>query len=62
MLRLPEKPHGVKDFTLNTHVGDEWDTNRYANRKSADFLANWVVTDPDVAALGSQAERRPPHR
>lgn len=52
--RLPEKPHGVMDFMLHTHVGDEWDTNRYANRKSADFLASWVITDTDAAALGAK--------
>jgi biotin carboxylase len=52
--RLPEKPHGVMDFTLHTHVGDEWDRNRYANRKSADFLASWVITDTDAAALGAK--------
>jgi hypothetical protein len=51
VLRLPEKPSEVVDFTLNTFVGDEWSDDRYAQRKSADFLASWVVTDVDAAAL-----------
>ena len=54
VLRLPEKPPGVIDFTLNTHVGDEWSDDRYAKRKSADFLASWVITDTDAAALGAK--------
>ena len=54
VLRLPEKPSGVTDFTLHTHVGDEWDDARYAGRKSADFLASWVITDTDGAALGER--------
>jgi ATP-grasp domain len=52
--RLPEKPAGVTDFTLNTHIGDEWGDERYAGRKSADFLASWVITDTDEAALGEK--------
>jgi hypothetical protein len=54
VLRLPEKPPGVTDFTLHTHVGDEWDDERYARRKSADFLASWVITDTDGVALGEK--------
>jgi hypothetical protein len=49
--RLPDPPSGAVDFTLNTFIGDEWSDNRYAQRKSADFLASWVVTDTDTAAL-----------
>jgi hypothetical protein len=52
--RLPEKPPGANDFIVNTFVGDEWDDDRYAQRKSADFLASWVVTDVDAAALGAK--------
>ena len=51
VLRLPEKPPNAVDFTLSTFVGDEWSDDRYAQRKSADFLASWVVTDVDAAAL-----------
>jgi hypothetical protein len=54
VLLLPEKPPGVTDFTLHTHVGDEWDDERYARRKSADFLASWVITDTDGVALGEK--------
>ncbi|TQC50912.1 ATP-grasp domain-containing protein [Rhodococcus sp. WS4] len=50
--RLPDAPPGVHDFTLNTHIGDEWSPARYSERKSADFLAFWVITDPDFTALG----------
>jgi hypothetical protein len=50
--RLPEKPPGANDFIVNTFVGDEWDDDRYAQRKSADFLASWVVTDVDAARWG----------
>ena len=46
-----KSPLGAVDFTLNTFVGDEWSDDRYAQRKSADFLASWVVTDVDTAAL-----------
>jgi biotin carboxylase len=56
ILRLPEKPSGVTDFTLHTHVGDEWDNARYVGRKSADFLASWVITDTDDAALGERLD------
>ncbi|GAA1889017.1 ATP-grasp domain-containing protein [Streptantibioticus ferralitis] len=51
VVRLPEAPVGAHDFTLNTHVGDDWSGQRYEQRKSADFLASWVVTDQDGAAL-----------
>jgi hypothetical protein len=54
VLRLPEKPSGAVDFILNTHVGDEWDTTRYAGRKSADFLASWVITDTDGVSLSEK--------
>ncbi|WP_234834865.1 ATP-grasp domain-containing protein [Mycolicibacterium stellerae] len=54
VLRLPEKPPGVTDFTLHTHVGDEWGDERYERRKSADFLASWVITDTDGVALGEK--------
>ncbi|MCQ4120634.1 ATP-grasp domain-containing protein [Rhodococcus tibetensis] len=50
--RLPEAPPGVHDFTVNTHVGDRWSRTRYSGRKSADFLAFWVMTDSDFTALG----------
>ncbi|MFD7921901.1 acetyl-CoA carboxylase biotin carboxylase subunit family protein [Streptomyces sp. NPDC059740] len=49
--RLPQAPPGVRDFVLNTRVGDDWSGERYRLRKSGDFLATWVVTDPDPAAL-----------
>jgi hypothetical protein len=39
---------------LHTHIGDEWSSVRYANRKSADFLASWVITDTDAVALGAR--------
>lgn len=51
VVRLPEAPPGVLDFALRTHVGDDWRGDRYARRKSADFLASWVVTDVDSSAL-----------
>ncbi|KXF54531.1 carboxylate--amine ligase [Rhodococcus sp. SC4] len=54
VLRLPDAPPGVHDFTLNTHIGDDWTPARYNERKSADFLAYWVVTDPDFTALGNR--------
>jgi hypothetical protein len=54
--RLPEKPLGVIDFTLHTHIGDEWGSERYARRKSADFLASWVITDTDGAALAAKLQ------
>ena len=47
----------VHDFTLNTHVGDEWIPARYNERKSADFLAYWVMTDTDLAVAGRTADR-----
>lgn len=54
--RLPEKPDGVIDFTLNTYAGDKWCSERYARRKSADFLASWVVTDTDGTALEAKLD------
>lgn len=54
VLRLPEMPTSAVDFTLHTFVGDDWDDDRYARRKSADFLASWVVTDADSGALGAK--------
>lgn len=54
VLRLPEKPTGAVDFILNTHIGDEWDATRYTRRKSADFLASWVITDTDGASLSEK--------
>ncbi len=56
VLRLPEKPTGVVDFMINTHVGDEWSTERYARRKSADFLASWVVTATDGMSLSAKLD------
>ena len=56
VLRLPEKPTDAVDFILNTHVGDEWDNERYTRRKSADFLASWVITDTDGGALGAKLD------
>ena len=56
---LPEQPTDAIDFILNTHVGDEWDTARYTSRKSADFLASWVITDTDGGTLGqARLDRR----
>jgi hypothetical protein len=54
--QLPEIPPGAIDFRLHTHVGDEWNDERYANRKSGDFLASWVITDTDSAALEAKLE------
>ncbi|MEN0137261.1 MAG: carboxylate--amine ligase [Rhodococcus sp. (in: high G+C Gram-positive bacteria)] len=54
VLRVPDSPPGVHDFTLNAGVGDEWTPARYRARKSADFLAFWVVTDPDYTVLGDR--------
>jgi hypothetical protein len=48
---LPEKPSGTADFVLNSFVGDEWDNDRYQQRKSADFLASWVITATDGVSL-----------
>jgi ATP-grasp domain len=56
VLRLPEKPSGVVDFMINTYVGDEWSTERYTSRKSADFLASWVVTDTDGVSLRAKLD------
>jgi hypothetical protein len=55
-LRLPEKPTDAIDFILNTHVGDEWGNERYTRRKSADFLASWVITDTDGGTLGAKLD------
>ncbi|MGZ5379265.1 MAG: ATP-grasp domain-containing protein, partial [Mycobacterium sp.] len=54
VLELPEKPFGALDFIVNTHVGDEWNRERYTNRKSADFLASWVLTDTDGVSLSAK--------
>lgn len=54
VLKLPEKPFGAIDFIVNTHVGDEWNRERYTNRKSADFLASWVLTDTDGVSLSAK--------
>jgi biotin carboxylase len=54
--RLPETPSGAIDFIVNTHVGDEWNRERYTNRKSADFLASWVLTDIDAASLSERLD------
>ncbi|MFI6055261.1 acetyl-CoA carboxylase biotin carboxylase subunit family protein [Streptomyces violascens] len=56
VLSLPEPPPGAQDFVLGTHVGDDWSEERYRLRKSGDFLATWVVTDPDPAALEGRLE------
>jgi hypothetical protein len=54
VVRIPEKPTDAVDFKLNTHVGDEWDRERYTRRKSADFLASWVITDTDGESLSEK--------
>jgi len=51
IVKVPERPQETIDFVVNTQVGDEWDYARYLHRKSADFLASWVVTDSDDASL-----------
>ncbi|MBX9399494.1 hypothetical protein K4749_39675 [Streptomyces sp. TRM72054] len=56
VVRLPEAPRDVHDFVLNTFVGDDWSGDRYRRRKSADFVASWVVTDADPAALGAKLD------
>ncbi|WNV84942.1 hypothetical protein [Umezawaea sp. Da 62-37] len=56
VLRLPDEPPGTHDFVLNTHVGDDWSGDRYRLRKSGDFLATWIVTDPDAAALDARLD------
>ncbi|OBA88872.1 carboxylate--amine ligase [Mycobacteriaceae bacterium 1482268.1] len=48
---LPEKPAEATDFVISSFVGDEWNTERYQRRKSADFLASWVVTATDGVSL-----------
>jgi biotin carboxylase len=53
VVRLPEPPPGVHDFRLHTHVGDDWRYDRYTRRKSAEFLASWVITASDSAAVES---------
>ena len=44
----PEPPRGL------TTTRPEWDATRYTSRKSADFLASWVITDTDGVALGEK--------
>lgn len=56
VLRLPEPPPGTTDFVLNTRIGDDWTGERYRLRKSGDFLATWVITDPDPAVLDSRLD------
>ncbi|MFJ3519106.1 MULTISPECIES: acetyl-CoA carboxylase biotin carboxylase subunit family protein [unclassified Streptomyces] len=56
VLRLPEAPPGAQDFAVHTHIGDDWSGERYRLRKSGDFLASWVVTDPDAAALDARLD------
>lgn len=56
VLKLPEPPSGAIDFIVNTHVGDEWNSERYTNRKSADFLASWVLTDTDDSSLSTRLD------
>jgi biotin carboxylase len=52
--RLPEQPSDAVDFMLSTFVGDEWNRERYSRRKSADFLASWVVTATDGVSLSDK--------
>lgn len=54
---LPRTPPGVRDFTLSTHIGDDWRGERYLRRKSADFVASWIVTAPDSGQVRDRARR-----
>jgi len=51
VIAVPEMPPQVVDHLLLTHVGDHWPYARYAARKSADFVASWVVVADDPAEL-----------
>ncbi|HEX5568921.1 MAG TPA: hypothetical protein VFY14_18685, partial [Streptomyces sp.] len=44
---LPRQPDRTKDFTIRTHIGDEWTGTRYEQRKSGDLVVSWVVTEED---------------
>jgi hypothetical protein len=37
--------------------GDRWDAERYAARKSGDFVLTWTVSAPDHATLATRVER-----
>ncbi|MFJ3880230.1 GNAT family N-acetyltransferase [Streptomyces sp. NPDC090077] len=56
VLRLPEAPPGAQGFAVHTHLGDDWTGERYRQRKSGDFLASWILTDPDAAALDARLD------
>ncbi|MEV8048016.1 hypothetical protein AB0P02_29865 [Streptomyces griseoluteus] len=49
--RTPHAPAGALDFTLHNGAGDDWGGERYAQRKSGDFVASWVVTADDDERL-----------
>ncbi|WP_431981512.1 GNAT family N-acetyltransferase [Streptomyces qinglanensis] len=51
VLEVPRQPPHAEQFTLRTRVGDTWEGERYAQRKSGDFLVTWVVTARDAETL-----------
>lgn len=47
----------VHDLDSGAAVGDVWDADRYAWRKSGDFVLTWTVTAPDAATLQDRLAR-----
>jgi biotin carboxylase len=54
--RTPQVVEGALDFTVHGTVGDDWGGERYARRKSGDFVASWVVTAEDDERLTAALE------
>lgn len=59
---LPESPppecaRWVHDLATGHAPGDVWDVERYARRKSGDFVLTWTVTAPDSATLEDRLNR-----
>lgn len=45
------------DLLALARPGDRWDAERYAARKSGDFVLTWTVSAPDHATLATRVER-----
>nr|WP_223183980.1 MULTISPECIES: ATP-grasp domain-containing protein [unclassified Streptomyces] len=52
VVRLPaEAPDGTREFTVLARLGEDWGSDRYAGRKSGDFIATWLVEAEDAGEL-----------
>jgi hypothetical protein len=53
----PEYSSWIHDLDVLARSGETWDKERYAARKSGDFVLTWTVSAPDSDSLASRMER-----